>query len=479
MALNEAVHGGKVNWKGFALDVGSQAISNGVDHVINTQGLAGDVEQSMANSAANTLASDAVHRNLHDWQNVAEGVGINAVGNGLGTYMGESSNIGRAIGENLTHAFHEDRINAPVNNQAKSKAINQALARRQAVLDHNGQVLGHELDALGSVPDTTTPQTNPYGNPLGDGVFGSAPKTRAANQSYGSAVHPPTADVAQPNVAEQARHHTTAHIIAQQSAEHAQRAQRQSWLERGWHDAEHGLSDMYDAAKTRIERDVVLADAALRTEFQHSSSMSKYDSAFFQGTKRALRMAPLLDGGDDPDLFPEYATAANPLADAPSTSLWKTNNGAWLMFRGKVGDSNKEVANDSSSYSAHSASEGSRLRAKLAFQEAGILDEDGHLTNEAVKNAGSAMGRSLTLTNQSVVGELTKDGGEVADWGKFTTKSIEMPNGQRAQIHFYQNKVTGQVNYTHPDFKIKGVVNDFYPNDTPQDVLNQIFRPKF
>lgn len=38
-----------------------------------------------------------------------------------------------------------------------------------------------------------------------------------------------------------------------------------------------------------------------------------------------------------------------------------------------------------------------------------------------------------------------------------------MPSGHRVQVHFYQNKVTGEVNY-NTDFKIKGAVYPFPKN---------------
>lgn len=72
------------------------------------------------------------------------------------------------------------------------------------------------------------------------------------------------------------------------------------------------------------------------------------------------------------------------------------------------------------------------------------------------------------LQNPSVVQELTKDGSSINDWGKFTTTvPVSMPTGQPIQVHFYRNIVTGEVNYTHQDFKIKEEVGLFYGRPTP------------
>ena len=84
---------------------------------------------------------------------------------------------------------------------------------------------------------------------------------------------------------------------------------------------------------------------------------------------------------------------------------------------------------------------------------------------------------------------LTSDGSRLTDWGKFKTQSIDLPNGQSVQIHFYQNRVTGKINYTHQDYKVKDIVNEFYPRPpiipnskykpaAAQDILDS-YKPKF
>jgi hypothetical protein len=51
-----------------------------------------------------------------------------------------------------------------------------------------------------------------------------------------------------------------------------------------------------------------------------------------------------------------------------------------------------------------------------------------------------------------VVSELTADGSNIADWGKYTSETFQSPAGS-FQVHFYMNQVTGAVNY-NIDYKI-------------------------
>lgn len=100
----------------------------------------------------------------------------------------------------------------------------------------------------------------------------------------------------------------------------------------------------------------------------------------------------------------------------------------------------------------------SRLRAQLAFEEAGILTQEGAgLTEAAIARAREIQISGGRLTNPQVVRELTKDGSSIGDWGKFTTESVDLGSGQRSQVHFYKNRVTGAVNL-NIDFKVKGTV---------------------
>jgi RHS repeat-associated protein len=101
-----------------------------------------------------------------------------------------------------------------------------------------------------------------------------------------------------------------------------------------------------------------------------------------------------------------------------------------------------------------------RLRTQLDLEEAGILREGGQgLTDEAISEATEIPIKGGELRNPEVVNELTKIGGNIQDWAKFRTKTITLHSGQRVQVHFYMNRVTGQVSYKPwYDFKVKGKI---------------------
>ncbi|APG31156.1 hemagglutinin repeat-containing protein [Granulibacter bethesdensis] len=107
---------------------------------------------------------------------------------------------------------------------------------------------------------------------------------------------------------------------------------------------------------------------------------------------------------------------------------------------------------------AGSSADALRLRTQLAFQEAGILDANGELTSEAIKDSKVISLSGTTINNPIIVKELTKDGSDISEWGKYTTKSVIMPNGQSLQIHFYMNSTTGKIDNVTKDFKVKGIV---------------------
>ncbi len=118
----------------------------------------------------------------------------------------------------------------------------------------------------------------------------------------------------------------------------------------------------------------------------------------------------------------------------------------------------KDFSTAAEGYNATSAANATRLRTQLAFEEAGILTRGGAgLTDEAIAAARDIPVAGGQLTNQAVVEELTRGGGSITDWGKFTTQSVNLPTGQSSQIHFYKNIQTGEVNL-NIDFKVKGVV---------------------
>lgn len=85
-----------------------------------------------------------------------------------------------------------------------------------------------------------------------------------------------------------------------------------------------------------------------------------------------------------------------------------------------------------------------RLNTELALKQAGVLGNDGYLTASIIKESTPAM--KGTISNPEVVKELTQNGGNITHWTKLTTPSIDLTNGQRIQVHFYQNEITGEIN---------------------------------
>ncbi|MBN2655261.1 MAG: hypothetical protein JXR79_09165 [Nitrospirae bacterium] len=107
---------------------------------------------------------------------------------------------------------------------------------------------------------------------------------------------------------------------------------------------------------------------------------------------------------------------------------------------------------------ASSAADALRLRTQLAFQEAGVLTQEGKLTAEAIQDATRIRLKDGVIQNPSIVKTLTQDGSKIEDWAKYYTRSVSMPNGQSMQIHFYQNIKTGKIDYSSVDYKVKEVV---------------------
>jgi hypothetical protein len=123
-------------------------------------------------------------------------------------------------------------------------------------------------------------------------------------------------------------------------------------------------------------------------------------------------------------------------------------------------------------YEARSAGNALRLKAILALQEGGILDETGKLTEYAIKNSKSAIGKESSISNPSVIRALTADGSNIKEWYKLATKSATLSTGQKIQVHFYKNTLTGEVNYTHPDFKVKEIISPYPKSPSPGPTIN-------
>ncbi len=98
-----------------------------------------------------------------------------------------------------------------------------------------------------------------------------------------------------------------------------------------------------------------------------------------------------------------------------------------------------------------------RLNADLALKQANILCAKGELTRHALSDI-KILTEGVKLNNPKVIQELTRDGSKIADWGKYTTReAVTLSNGQKVQVHFYKNDITGELN-KNIDYKITPAV---------------------
>jgi hypothetical protein len=92
-----------------------------------------------------------------------------------------------------------------------------------------------------------------------------------------------------------------------------------------------------------------------------------------------------------------------------------------------------------------------QLRGETA---ASVFTETGALSPQVISGSHEAINGSK-FGNQALVGELTKDGSNIADWGKYTTETFASPAGD-FQVHYYYNSKTGAAFY---DYDFKAVFN--------------------
>ena len=116
---------------------------------------------------------------------------------------------------------------------------------------------------------------------------------------------------------------------------------------------------------------------------------------------------------------------------------------------------------------AASISDALRLQAELAFKEVGFLDMDGQLTQKALENMESALGKNKKLGNEILVKELKKLDENLDNWSKYKTPMIKLNSSQQAEIHYYYNKTIDKI-YTDIDFKIKNIIDPFVPQRDPK-----------
>jgi hypothetical protein len=87
-----------------------------------------------------------------------------------------------------------------------------------------------------------------------------------------------------------------------------------------------------------------------------------------------------------------------------------------------------------------------RLAAQLTRQEAAsVFTKEGYLQPEVIANSREII-NGTQLGNKQLVSELTSNGSDLADWGKYTTQTFRSPSGP-FQVHFYYNSVTGEPFY--------------------------------
>ncbi|MGJ9422939.1 RHS repeat-associated core domain-containing protein [Aeromicrobium sp. CF3.5] len=101
---------------------------------------------------------------------------------------------------------------------------------------------------------------------------------------------------------------------------------------------------------------------------------------------------------------------------------------------------------------ADNAANGVRLGQQLARESAdSAFAPSGQLSSGAVQESQQII-RGSDFGNKQLVRRLTSDGSNIADWGKFQTRSHQSPSGS-FKAHFYMNRSTGAIDYGY-DYKI-------------------------
>jgi RHS repeat-associated protein len=103
----------------------------------------------------------------------------------------------------------------------------------------------------------------------------------------------------------------------------------------------------------------------------------------------------------------------------------------------------------------------------LVHNDCGPFGPAGELTPDAVSNSRAA-GSQGSFWDESVRETLVSDGSNLLDWQKRATTPFETPSGP-AQVHFYLNQATGDINY----YGYKSVFNSKVgqPWEIPPDLL--------
>ena len=120
------------------------------------------------------------------------------------------------------------------------------------------------------------------------------------------------------------------------------------------------------------------------------------------------------------------------------------------MIRGPVeGTHGDSVAVDRGCVAANGADNvvnGTRLGQQLARESAdSVFTSSGRLSSGAIADSRQIIPGSR-LGNKDLIQRLTSDGSDIADWGKYTTRTHQSPSGD-FQVHFYMNRGTGAIDY--------------------------------
>ncbi|HST47595.1 RHS repeat-associated core domain-containing protein, partial [Jatrophihabitans sp.] len=109
-------------------------------------------------------------------------------------------------------------------------------------------------------------------------------------------------------------------------------------------------------------------------------------------------------------------------------------------------------AGEAASTGADNIANGPRLAEQLARESAeSAFTDSGELASDMITGAKQIKDGS-ELGNPAVISDLTSDGSNISDWGKYSTRIMQSPSGD-FEVHFYMNPTTGAVNYNF-DYKV-------------------------
>jgi hypothetical protein len=112
----------------------------------------------------------------------------------------------------------------------------------------------------------------------------------------------------------------------------------------------------------------------------------------------------------------------------------------------------KDAAARTARISASNAANGTRLGQQLARESANsVFTSSGRLSSGAIAESRQII-PGARLGNKDLIQRLTSDGSNIADWGKYTTRTHQSPSGN-FQVHFYMSRSTGAIDYGY-DYKV-------------------------